>query len=136
MDHNFYTNSIEIIKKTTTFVTRSFIVIFQFVIKEALQKCEAFLYYDEIITTFAKKHTMLDKILDWFPEDEILRADGFDDAIIGIDDATMRLIYSESKCIKILMKDMDEEDAVEYFNFNVKSAYVGEKNPIWCLDTL
>ena len=28
---------------------------------------------------------MLDKIVEWFPEDEILVADGFDDAIIGID---------------------------------------------------
>jgi len=28
---------------------------------------------------------MIDKILEWFPEDEILKADGFDEAIIGID---------------------------------------------------
>jgi len=27
---------------------------------------------------------MLDKIIEWFPEDEILKADGFDDAIIGV----------------------------------------------------
>jgi len=26
LDHNFYTNSIEIIKKTTTFVARSFVL--------------------------------------------------------------------------------------------------------------
>jgi hypothetical protein len=61
---------------------------------------------------------MLDKILEWFPEEEILKADGFDDAIIGIDDSTMRLIYSVSRCIDILKEDMDEEDAVEYFNYN------------------
>lgn len=48
----------------------------------------------------------------------------------------MRLIYSVSKCIEILSKDMSEEDAVEYFNFNVSSAYLGEKTPIWCLDNL
>ena len=29
---------------------------------------------------------MLDKIIEWFPEEEILKADGFDNAIIGIDD--------------------------------------------------
>jgi hypothetical protein len=34
------------------------------------------------------------------------------------------------------MKDMSEEDAVEYFNFNVRCAYVGEKTPIWCIDDL
>jgi hypothetical protein len=79
---------------------------------------------------------MLDKILEWFPEEEILKADGFDDAIIGIDDSTMRLIYSVSRCIDILKKDMDEEEAVEYFNYNVKCAYMGEKTPIWCVDDL
>ena len=76
---------------------------------------------------------MIDKILNWFPEDEFLKADGFDEAIIGIDEETMRLIYSVSKCIDILKKDMEEEEAVEYFNFNVKGAYMGEKTPIWCI---
>lgn len=79
---------------------------------------------------------MIDKILNWFPEDEFLKADGFDEAIIGIDDETMRLIYSVSKCIDILKKDMEEEEAVEYFNFNVRGAYMGEKTPIWCIDDL
>ncbi len=79
---------------------------------------------------------MLDKIVEWFPEDEVLIADGFDDAIIGIDSNSMRLIYSVSKCIEILSKDMDEEEAVEYFDFNVRGSYVGEKTPIWCTDNL
>jgi len=79
---------------------------------------------------------MLDKIIEWFPEDEILKADGFDEAIIGIDEFSMSLIYSVSKCIEILCRDMSEEDAVEYFDYNVKGSYVGEKTPIWCLDDL
>lgn len=79
---------------------------------------------------------MIDKILEWFPEDEILKADGFDEAIIGIDEHSMRLIYSISKCIEILSRDMSEEDAVEYFDFNVAGAYMGEKTPIWCRDDL
>ena len=79
---------------------------------------------------------MIDKIIEWFPEEELLIADGFNDAIIGIDEETMRLIYSVSKCVEILCKDMDEEEAVEYFNFNVKGAYMGEKTPIWCIDDL
>lgn len=77
---------------------------------------------------------MIDKILYCFPEDAFLKADGFDDAIIGIDEETMRLIYSVSKCIDILKKDMEEEDAIEYFNFNVNGAYMGDKTPIWCSD--
>jgi hypothetical protein len=79
---------------------------------------------------------MLDKIIEWFPDEEILKADGFDDAIIGIEDFSMRLIYSVSKCIHILKEDMSEEDAIEHFEYNVKGAYVGEKTPIWCIDDL
>ena len=80
---------------------------------------------------------MLDKILEWFPEEEILKADGFDDAIIGVEDESMRLIYSVSKCIEILVaQGMSEEDAVEYFHFNTKGAWVGDKTPIWCTDDL
>ena len=79
---------------------------------------------------------MLDKILEWYPEEELLIADGFDDAIIGVADDSMRLVYSIKKCVDILMKNMDEEDALEYFNFNVRCAYVGEKTPIWCIDDL
>lgn len=79
---------------------------------------------------------MLEHIIEWFPEDEFLKADGFDDAIIGVDEFSMRLIYSVSKCIEILKKDMDEEEAVEYFEYNVKGAYMGEKTPIFCIDNL
>jgi len=67
---------------------------------------------------------MINKIIEWFPEDDILKADGFDDAIIGIDELSMRLIYSVSKCIEILQLDMTEEEACEYFDFNVKNACV------------
>jgi hypothetical protein len=80
---------------------------------------------------------MLEKILEWFPEDSFLRADGFDDAVIGIDDSTMRLIYSVNKCIDILVEDgMTEEDAFDYFHYNTKNAWVGEQTPIWCNDDL
>tara|TARA_R100001510_G_C7582198_1_gene154778 strand:+ start:286 stop:429 length:144 start_codon:yes stop_codon:yes gene_type:complete len=35
-------------------------------------------------------------------------------------------------CIKKLMKDgMDFEEAVEYFDFNVESAYVGPNTPVF-----
>jgi hypothetical protein len=79
---------------------------------------------------------MLDKIIEWFPEEDILKADGFDEAIIGIDSNEMRLIYSVSKCIQILCRDMNEEEAVEFFDFNIRGSYVGDKTPIWCVDDL
>jgi hypothetical protein len=33
--------------------------------------------------------------------------------------------------IAILTKDMSYEDAIEYLDFNVFSAYVGERTPIY-----
>ena len=77
---------------------------------------------------------MIEQIVEQYYDEEFLKADGFDEAIIGVDETTMRLIYSVSKCIEILMRDMSEEDAMEYFTFNVSGAYVGKKTPIWCWD--
>jgi len=76
---------------------------------------------------------MLKKITDYY-EEEFLKADGFDDAIIGVEEIDMKLIYSVSKCLKILEQDMNETDAMEYFTFNVSCAYMSEKTPIWCWD--
>jgi hypothetical protein len=78
---------------------------------------------------------MLEIIIENYQDEEILKADGFDDAVIGIDTDSMRLIYSVQKCIEVLREEgMDEIDAVEYFEYNVLGAYVGEKTPIWCND--
>ena len=77
---------------------------------------------------------MINKIIEQYDDQIFLTADGFDEAIIGVEETTMRLIYSVSKCISILMKDMTEEDALDYFYFNVSGSYVGEKTPIWCYD--
>jgi hypothetical protein len=81
---------------------------------------------------------MIDKIIETYPEETFLKADGFDDAIIGVDESSMRLIYSESKCVDILQNehDMTSLEAIEYFEYNVKGAYVGEKTPIWCADMI
>ncbi len=77
---------------------------------------------------------MLEQIIERYPDEEFLKADGFDEAIIGVDETSSRLIYSVKKCIKILMEDMSEEDALEHFSYNVFGAWVGEKTPIWCDD--
>ena len=78
---------------------------------------------------------MLEKILEQYEDEQILIADGFDGAVIGIEENSMRLIYSVEKCINILMKQgMEMTEAVEYFDFNVSGSYVGEKTPIWCDD--
>lgn len=74
---------------------------------------------------------MLDSILQLYDQD-FLKADGFDEAVIGVYDG--RLVYSEKKCIEILSREMSFDEAIEYFNFNVSSAYMGELTPIFIED--
>ena len=76
----------------------------------------------------------LEQILENYYEQDFLIADGFNDAVIGVEINSMCLIYSVSKCLGILREHMSEEDAIEYFEYNVSSAYVGEQTPIWCYD--
>jgi hypothetical protein len=69
-------------------------------------------------------------------DDDVLFADGFEDALIGYGEhfhSGPVAIYDYHKCISILQErdGMTEEDAVEYFEFNVIGAYVGEKTPIF-----
>ena len=77
---------------------------------------------------------MIEEITEAFEDEKFLKAEGFDDTIIGVDESRMLLIYSVSKCIDILSKDMTREEAIEYFDFNVSGAFVGKKTPIWCYD--
>lgn len=64
---------------------------------------------------------------------EALTIDGFDTAFIGV---ARRLgqpsvaAYDYDKCIKVLMKDMPYEEAVEYFDFNVAGTWMGQDTPI------
>jgi len=64
--------------------------------------------------------------------DDILFADGLDDAIIGFEPNAWKVVYSRNECIKVMVKEgMDDEEAIEYLEFNTFGAYVGEKTPIW-----
>ena len=65
----------------------------------------------------------------------MLKADGFDDAIVGIGRRCGQpdlLVYDVEKCIKTLTKDgMTDEEAEDYFEFNVVGAWVGEDTPMF-----
>jgi len=74
--------------------------------------------------------SILKRILDEYPDEGLLKIDGFNDAIIGVS-SDIRIVYSLDKIIEILQKDMTEDEAVEFFYFNIESAYVGEKTPIY-----
>ena len=78
---------------------------------------------------------MLDDIIAQYSEVEFLIADGFDEAVIGLDVNSMRLIYSIGRCTEILVDEgMSYEDATDYLWYNPITSYVGELTPIWCDD--
>ena len=75
---------------------------------------------------------MLESIIERYGDEEFLTADGFDHAIIGVDERDMRIIYSKHKMIVTLMEEgMSDWEAEEYFDFNIAGAYMGEKTPIY-----
>ena len=63
----------------------------------------------------------------------MMRPEGFDDAIIGIEPNTQQIIYDRDKMISIAVEDMemDHQEAIEYLEYNVWGAYVGEFTPIY-----
>lgn len=77
-----------------------------------------------------------EKINELIGDDEtILLADGFESAFLGVayQFNTPFAVYDRDKCIEILMKDMTNEEAEEYFQYNVQGAYVGENTPAFLI---
>jgi len=74
----------------------------------------------------------LSEIVELHPDVEFLKADGFDECVIGFDVAKFRLVYDAGKIIEQMVNDgMDEDDAYEFFEYNISGAYVGEQTPIY-----
>ena len=76
-----------------------------------------------------------EKIEEILGEDEnVLLADGFEDAFVGIGRQFGRplAVYDRFECIEILIKEgMSEEEAEEYFQYNTEGAWVGDQTPIF-----
>lgn len=68
--------------------------------------------------------------------EDILFADGWDECIIGFDPVGWKVIYSRSLCIAKMCHDdkINEEEAVDYLEYNTFNAYVGENTPIFADD--
>lgn len=65
----------------------------------------------------------------------------YDTAILGIGSRCGEqdnIAYSVERCIDVLMKhhEMTEEDATEWLQFNILSAYMGEGTPFFVWETL
>lgn len=72
-------------------------------------------------------------ISDSYPDFEFVFYDEFDEAIVGLNVDKMSIVYDSDKCVKILMENgiEDEDEAWEYFHFNVQGQYIGEQTPIF-----
>lgn len=72
-------------------------------------------------------------------DDDILIADGFDEAIVGVayaaNDNVYVALYDLDKCLSILVQrdGMTLDEADEYFQFNVirSLVYLGDRAPIF-----
>jgi len=74
-----------------------------------------------------------ERLLATIEEEELLLADGFEGACIGISRQFNRamIAYDRATCIRILMAKgpMTRVEAEGYFDFNVSGSWVGEKTP-------
>lgn len=84
------------------------------------------------------------KVFDFSPKSLSQNIDGvnphavyptdFEDAIVGYAErcgSPPLILLDREKCIEILMKDMDRDEAVKYFKYNILGSYVGEGTPIF-----
>ena len=65
---------------------------------------------------------------------DALYADGYDEALAGIGRRCGQpdlAVYDANKIIDILARDMSEEEAVEFYEFNVVGAWVGPNTPVF-----
>jgi len=68
---------------------------------------------------------------EYYPDENFLIMDGYDDSFIGLSVLCRRTVYSEEKIIDTLIKSgMSYEEAVDFYGFNISQTYVGEQTPI------
>lgn len=80
------------------------------------------------------KNDIRQDLVDLYDDPDLLFADGFDNAILGVTIGFNGhvVVYDIKKIISHLMEDgMTHEEAEEYFDFNIAGAYVGGRTPIY-----
>lgn len=89
----------------------------------------------QIVDPWFDEINVREYLQEYYPDDEdLIIYDGFDEAFIGVGYTfhTSYTCYDKQKIINILMdRDcMTEEEAEEYFEFNIAGLYAGKKTPI------
>jgi len=83
-----------------------------------------------------KGEKKLNLIVEIYGEKTLEKIDGFDNAIIGLEVKTDRLIYSVKKCVNILKTKMPTEEAIDCFYMEIYSVNINENKVIFCEDYL
>ena len=60
----------------------------------------------------------------------------YDDCIIGVSYEGNQLIYDSNKIMDVLIQKngMSEDEALEFFEYNILGSYVGESTPIYVVN--
>lgn len=69
--------------------------------------------------------SILQQILDNFPDEEFIILDGLDEAVIGVwsDTEPMRLVYSINDIVDCFVAEgLTEEEAIEHYEYNTARA--------------
>ena len=74
------------------------------------------------------------QVVEELVSENTLFADGFDEAVIGVVERIgfneTIILYDTNKIIKLLEAEgMSNEEATEYFQYNILGAYMGEGTP-------
>ncbi len=75
------------------------------------------------------------QVIEWIQQSEydaVVGIDGMDDAFMGCTPNGVA-VYNLDRIVEIVMEDdeLSEEEAIEYVQFNIVDAYIGEKTPIF-----
>lgn len=68
---------------------------------------------------------------------EILTADGLENAAVGVAWVHREggvfpvVVYDRDRTLDLLAETMGENEAVEWFTYNIEGAYVGPYTPMW-----
>ena len=59
--------------------------------------------------------------------------DGFDEAIIGYEPNSGKVVYDISAMVDIVRDNekIDEDEAIDYLSYRILSAYIGDQTPIY-----
>tara|TARA_Y100001938_G_C8093220_1_gene436416 strand:- start:841 stop:1257 length:417 start_codon:yes stop_codon:yes gene_type:complete len=74
------------------------------------------------------------RISDLFPD--ALIAEGFGDCILGMVEGfnqPMAVLYDKTKVLAKLQESMEEDEAVEYYEYNILGSYVGTFTPLYAI---